>query len=82
LRSKTEVRLIAALRPRPVRIACSTQTLLITGSMPGMAASTVETWLLGSPPKAVAAPENSLASEMTWACTSSPITTSHSPVLP
>ena len=53
-----------------------------TGSMPGMAASTKETWLLGSPPKAVEAPENSLDLEITWAWTSSPMTISHSPVLP
>ena len=33
---------------------------LITGSMPGIAASTSDTWLLGSAPNAVEAPENSL----------------------
>ena len=32
-----------------------------TGSMPGMAASTRLTWVFGSAPNAVAAPENSLA---------------------
>ena len=32
---------------------------LITGSMPGMAASTRLTWLFGSPPNSVEAPENS-----------------------
>ena len=31
-----------------------------------------ETWVLGSAPKAVGAPEKSFASEVTWACTSSP----------
>src|ERR1700739_3110238 len=50
--------------------------------MPGMAASTSETWLFGSPPKAVDAPENSFDFEVTWACTSMPITTSQSPVAP
>ena len=50
--------------------------------MPGMAASTSETWLLGSPPNSVEAPENSLALEVTWACTSMPMTTSQSPVAP
>src|SRR3546814_15047445 len=50
--------------------------------MPGMAASTSETWLFGSAPNAVEAPENSFDSEITWAWTSSPITISHSPVLP
>src|SRR5262245_10983885 len=55
---------------------------LMTGSMPGMAASTSETWLFGGPPKAVEAPENSLALEATCACTSRPITVSQSPVAP
>src|SRR6266545_6762902 len=50
--------------------------------MPGIAASTSETWLLGSPPNSVEAPENSFDFEVTWACTSSPITTSQSPVWP
>ena len=54
----------------------------ITGHMPGMAASTKLTWALGSAPKAVDAPENSLASETTWACTSSLITIYHWPVDP
>src|ERR1700690_198339 len=50
--------------------------------MPGMAASTSETWELASPPKAVEAPENNLACEVTWACASMPMTTSQSPVIP
>src|ERR1044072_7312080 len=50
--------------------------------MPGIAASTSETWLLGSPPNSVGAPENSFEFEVTWACASSPITTSQSPVAP
>ena len=52
------------------------------GSMPGMAASTKETWLLGSPPNLVEEPENNLASELTWAWSSMPMTTSQSPVAP
>ena len=55
---------------------------LITGSKPGMPASTRETCVLGSAPKAVVAPENSLALDLTWACTSSPMTSSQSPVAP
>src|SRR6266566_222458 len=55
---------------------------LITGSMPGMAASTSDTCELGSPPNAVEAPEKSFAREVTWAWTSMPITTSQSPVAP
>src|SRR5579871_4151105 len=55
---------------------------LITGSIPGMAASTSDTCEFGSPPNAVAAPENSFDFELTWAWTSSPITTSQSPVAP
>src|SRR5262249_27334624 len=58
------------------------QASLMTGSMPGMAASTRETWLLGSPPNSVEAPENSFALEATWACTSMPTTTSQSPMAP
>ena len=54
----------------------------MTGSMPGIAASTSETWLLGSPPKAVEAPENSFEFDVTWAWTSMPITISQSPVAP
>ncbi len=65
-----------------MRTACSTQRSLMTGSMPGMPASTGETWLLGAAPKPVEAPEKSLASEITWAWTSSPHTISQRPVLP
>src|SRR5579863_3112267 len=75
-------RLILAFSPNPVRTACSTHFSLITGSMPGMPASTNETWALGSAPNSVEAPENSLDLDRTWACTSRPITTSHSPVWP
>ena len=53
-----------------------------TGSMPGIAASISETCEFGSAPKSVDAPEKSLARLVTWAWTSSPITTSHSPVAP
>src|SRR5258708_27443762 len=76
------MRLVCAPSASPVFAACSTQNRLITGSMPGKAASTKLTWVFGSAPKAVAAPENSLAFEMIWAWTSSPITISHVPVLP
>ena len=65
-----------------MRTAWRTHSSLITGSMPGMAASTSETCAFGSPPNAVEAPENNLACEVTWACTSMPMTTSQSPVAP
>src|SRR5262249_2049152 len=78
----TDFRLIRALSPRPVRTACLMHSSLITGSMPGMAASTSDTCELGSPPNAVEAPEKSFAREVTWAWTSMPITTSQSPVAP
>ena len=45
-----------------------------------MPASTRETWLLGSAPNSVAAPENSLELLETWACTSSPMMISQSPL--
>src|SRR5262252_7721265 len=76
------MRLIWALSPSPVRTAWAMQASLMTGSMPGMAASTSETWLLGSPPNCVEAAENNFALEATCACTSMPTTTSHSPVAP
>ncbi len=66
----------------PVRTAWRMHSPLSTGSMPGIAASTRLTWLLGSAPNAVDAPEKSFDSEVTWAWTSRPITTSHSPVAP
>src|SRR5262245_21114248 len=47
-----------------------------------MAASTSETCELGSPPKAVEAPENSFDCEVTWAWISMPMTTSQSPLAP
>ena len=71
------MRLICALSPSPVRTACSTHFSLITGSMPGMPASTKLTCALGSAPNSVDAPENSLDLESTWAWTSMPITISH-----
>ena len=66
----------------PVRTACFTHSSFSTGSMPGIAASTSETWLFGSDPKSVAAPENSFEMLLICAWTSRPITTSHSPVSP
>ena len=54
----------------------------MTGSMPGIAASTRLTLEFGSEPKRVDAPENSLASLFTWAWISIPITTSQSAVAP
>ncbi len=65
-----------------MRTACSTQKPLITGSIPGIAASTRLTLLFGAAPNAVEAPEKSLALELTCACTSRPITISQSPVAP
>ncbi len=74
--------MILAFSPRPERTACSTQTRLITGSMPGMAASTRLTCSFGPAPKPTAAPENSFDFEATWAWTSSPMTSSQGPVRP
>ena len=45
-----------------MRTAWRMHSSLITGSMPGIAASTSETCEFGSPPNAVEAPENSFAS--------------------
>ena len=60
----------------------NTQVSLVDAAMPGMAASTSDTWVLGSAPNWFGAPENSLDSDTTWAWTSSPRTTSQSPVSP
>src|SRR3954469_11416302 len=54
----------------------------MTGSMPGNAASTVETCVFASAPNPVAAPENSFARAVTWAWTSRPMTISQEPVRP
>ena len=64
-----------------MRTACLMHSSLITGSMPGIAASTSDTWELGSPPNAVDAPEKSFEREVTWAWTSMPMTTSQSPLV-
>jgi hypothetical protein len=67
LRSKRDHLLICASIAMPVRTAWRMHSMLGTGNMPGMAASTKETWLFGSAPKAVALPENSLALLVTCA---------------
>jgi hypothetical protein len=82
LRSNRLQRLICASIAIPVRTAWRMHSRLGTGSIPGMAASTRLTWLLGSAPKAVAALLKSFDREVTCAWTSRPITTSHSPVAP
>ena len=50
--------------------------------MPGIAASTKLTCALGSAPNSADAPENNFAFDVTCACTSMPMTTSHLPVTP
>ena len=50
----------------------------MTGSIPGIAASTKATLEFGSAPKVVEAPEKSLALDATWAWISMPITSSQS----
>ncbi len=74
--------MIRALSPSPVRTAWAMQASLMTGSIPGMAASTKATFALGSAPKAVEAPEKSLAFVATCAWTSRPITSSQSALAP
>src|ERR1700691_102835 len=54
----------------------------MTGSLSGIAASTSETWQLGTPQNPVDALESSFDFEVTWAWTSSPITISQSPLAP
>ena len=74
--------MIWAFSPSPVRTACSTQNSLMTGSIPGIAASTKETLELGSAPNSVEAPEKSLDRLDTWAWTSIPMTSSQSCLAP
>src|SRR5437870_13070506 len=54
----------------------------MTGSIAGIAASSTETWSLGSLPYSAAALENSFDLEETCACTSMPMMISQSPVAP
>jgi hypothetical protein len=51
----------------PVFIACLTQYSLITGNIPGNAASTRLTWVLGSDPNFVEDDEKSFEFEVTCA---------------
>ena len=74
--------MIFAFKAKPVLIACSTQNLFITGSIPGIAASTKDTLVFASDPKDAEAPENNLDLLEICACISSPITISHTPVSP
>ncbi len=53
-------RLITAPSAMPVRTAWRMHSRLGVGSMPGLAASIRLTWLLGSAPNSVEAPEKSL----------------------
>src|SRR6266702_7964275 len=62
----------------PIRVANSTTFRLSEGSTPGSARQTGQVWAFGSPPKAVEQPQKILLRVRSWACTSSPITTSKS----
>src|SRR5205814_7656152 len=75
-------RMHSAPRPRQVLPSCSSQWRLMTGSMPGRAASMADTCVFGSAPNAVAAPENNFDLATICAWVSRPMTTSHFPVLP
>ena len=79
LRSKAEFRWISAFSPSPVRTACATQNSLMTGSMPGMPASTKATLELGLGAESRRGAGEELGlSTTTWAWTSMPITSSQS----
>ena len=58
-------------------MARSTAPLLSTGSTPGSAMSTAQACVLGAAPNAVEAPEKIFDAVESWACVSSPMTTSH-----
>ena len=56
---------LRALKPIPVFIACFTQNSLITGSIPGKAASTKLTCVFGSAPNLVEEDENNFELDVT-----------------
>jgi hypothetical protein len=49
---------IVQLSARPIRIVDSIATRLATGSDPGRARQTGQTWVLGGAPKSVGQPQN------------------------
>ena len=65
-----------------MRTACLTHSSLITGSMPGIAASTSETCCSARRRTPSRRRRTAWTCEVTWAWTSRPITTSQSPVAP
>src|SRR5512137_941128 len=62
---------------RPNWIARATAPRFSTGSVPGRARSIALACEFGSAPNAVDEPEKILLAVVSWACVSSPITTSH-----
>ena len=71
-------RLHRAVEGQPRRIASSTAFWLSTGREPGRPSDTGSTLVLGSLPKRLGAAENILVAVASSACTSSPMTVSHS----
>src|SRR6218665_2851548 len=64
----------------PIITAYSTAFLLTTGSTPGMPEQISHTLVLGSLPNSVEQAQNSFELVRSWACTSSPMTTSYSAI--
>ncbi len=62
---------------RPNWMARCTAPRFRTGSVPGSARSSTFACEFGSAPNAVDEPEKILLAVVSWACVSSPITTSH-----
>lgn len=73
--------MILQLRANAVSKAASTDFLLRTGSVPGMAESKKETKELAGDAKLLADPERSFELVLIWACISNPITLSQFPDL-
>src|SRR3954466_546565 len=62
----------------PARIAIDTALSLSAGSAPGSPRHTGHTWVLGGAPNAVEQPQKIFVRVRSCACTSRPITVSHS----
>ena len=62
------------LSARPIRMVASMPARLATGSAPGRARQTGQTWVLGSAPNVVGHPQNIFVFVPSSTCVSRPIT--------
>ena len=76
LRAKRQAGLTRQPNASAVRIASSIAFLFTTGSTPGIPWHTGHVCELGAAPNVVGQPQNIFERVRSWACTSSPMTTS------